>query len=171
MIPPRPSHYQARAPSRCRSQLLEQPTKRSQPLSRKLASPCTGTFFHLIHIRFSDYSQRSRYPHHFFIDKYLKRFNIHKEFACAATPVFNAAFNSGFVEGKTQTNTIKDITTETFQFLSQWMHTNSLDVTSLRPEIYTGQKARDDTLNDLTDSHEPYDLLCLWALAGRLLIP
>ena len=48
-----------------------------------------------------------------------KKFIIHKEFACYVSPVFDAAFNSNFVEGQTQTYKLDDTTPRAFQPLTQ----------------------------------------------------
>lgn len=63
-----------------------------------------------------------------------KTYLIHKEYACKASSVFNAAFNSPFIEGRTQTYKLEDTSSNTFKFISQWMYSGSLTVLTEQSE-------------------------------------
>lgn len=99
--------------------------------------------------------------------------------------VLDAAFNSGFVEGQTQTYTLDDIGPRAFRLLVQWLYTQKLGVSI---EMY--EEAGDDEdpvelsetadLEELDENLEPSnpyatlkmscDLVQLWMVADRLLI-
>jgi len=58
----------------------------------------------------------------FYIGEDAKVFVVHKEFACHYSPVLRAAFNSNFMEGKTQTYTLKGTTEELFRLFVDWLY-------------------------------------------------
>jgi hypothetical protein len=60
---------------------------------------------------------------------------VHKEFACFASPVFDAAFNSNFIEGQTQTYKLDDTTSRAFRLLTQWLYFEKLKITCPRPSV------------------------------------
>jgi hypothetical protein len=90
-----------------------------------------------------------------------KKFIVHKEIACRHSGVFDAAFNSEFIEGQTQTYRLEDTSEEVFRMLVQWMYGKQLDLISLEGKVVIVKE-------DLTqDMH----LAELWVLADRLGMP
>ncbi|TVY50181.1 hypothetical protein LCER1_G009005, partial [Lachnellula cervina] len=57
-----------------------------------------------------------------------EKFIVHKAFACHYSPVFKAAFDSGFIEGQTQTYKLDDIEPKVVQVLVQWVYTQKIDI-------------------------------------------
>lgn len=78
------------------------------------------------------------------------KFSIHKEFACRYSPVFNAAFNSGFIEGQTLEYRLDDVGETEIRMLIQWIYTQMICCRS--------------------DGDEYLQLVKLWVLADRLCI-
>jgi hypothetical protein len=54
-----------------------------------------------------------------------------KEVACYYSPVFDAAFNSNFIEGQTQTCSLKDTSEGVFSLLLQWIYGQKVHVRGL----------------------------------------
>lgn len=54
-------------------------------------------------------------------DPSTNKFRIHREFACHHSPVFKAAFNSDFQEGKSQIYILEDPIEGAVQLLVQWL--------------------------------------------------
>src|ERR1700742_1837678 len=90
-----------------------------------------------------------------------KMFLINKEFACHASPAFDAAFNSNFIEGQTQTYKLDDTTTRAFQLLTQWMYFQKITISQLEDEFEL--KEIDDVGNK-----EDLALVELWVLTDKL---
>jgi hypothetical protein len=86
----------------------------------------------------------------------LKKFIVHKEFACYYSPVFKAAFNSDFYEGQTQTYRIFDTPESAVCLLVHWLYTQKVDLAQI-----------DGSQNNILASDL---LICLWILADKLLI-
>lgn len=55
-------------------------------------------------------------------------FMVHKEFACYYSPVFDAAFNSNFIEGQSQIYILDDTTEGAFRLLIQWIYGQKLHI-------------------------------------------
>ncbi|TVY32908.1 hypothetical protein LOCC1_G007719 [Lachnellula occidentalis] len=91
------------------------------------------------------------------VDVKPKTFIVHKEIACYHSPVLNAAFNSDFIEGQTQTYTLDDISEGAFKLLVQWLYSQKLVLP--RPPM----------ANELCILYT--DLVMLWVLADKLDIP
>lgn len=72
---------------------------------------------------------------------------------CFHSPVLNAALNGSFLEGATQTYTLDDVSEEVFGLLSEWVYT---------------QKLEGDFGGKIV---AVANLIRLWILAGKLLIP
>lgn len=53
---------------------------------------------------------------------------VHKEFAIYHSPVLKAAFNSNFIEGKTQEYGLHDINEEVARLLTTWLYTQKVEV-------------------------------------------
>jgi len=88
----------------------------------------------------------------------VKKFVLHKDFACYYSPVFKAAFNGNFIEGQTQEYHLEDVSEETAQFLVQWIYHQTLTIAQLdNGGAYIRKEWR--------------DLVHLWVLADKLLIP
>ena len=87
------------------------------------------------------------------------KFIVHKKFACDASPVLNAAFNSSFVEGQTQEYALTDTTKGAVSLFAEWIYTRNIVV--LLPE----------NAEDLNVHKTQADLLNLWILADKLLVP
>ena len=90
------------------------------------------------------------------------------EFVCHHSPVLNAAFNSNFIEGETQTYRLEEIRTSAFRLLVQWFYNEEFDI------------FKEDDLDCANDEHDPeieklwadqdLDLVQLWIVADKLLI-
>jgi hypothetical protein len=97
---------------------------------------------------------------------------VHKEFACHASPIFEAAFNSNFIEGQTQIYKLGDTTPRAFQLLTQWMYFQTCNISQLGngtgrqgPDLsYPKQKTSEDLEEDKA-------LFELWVLADKLRMP
>jgi hypothetical protein len=90
-----------------------------------------------------------------------KKFIVHKEFACHYSQVLNAAFNSQFIEGQTQTYRLKDTTEGTFRLFVQWLYYQQLELLQLQG---------DDVDNNIAND-EDKSLFGLWILADKLGAP
>ncbi|TVY83280.1 hypothetical protein LSUE1_G007644 [Lachnellula suecica] len=97
--------------------------------------------------------------------KNAKKFLVHKEFACHYSPVFKAAFNSEFIEGKTGMYKLDDVDPEAVKLLVRWMYTKKLTITV--DDIET-EKTEEEI-----ETFELFEELAvkLWILAERLLMP
>ncbi|CZT01252.1 uncharacterized protein RAG0_08989 [Rhynchosporium agropyri] len=54
-------------------------------------------------------------------------FLIHKNFACAHSPLFNAASESELIEGSTQNMQLEDIDPQVFGLLVDWLHNKEIN--------------------------------------------
>ncbi|TVY41602.1 hypothetical protein LOCC1_G007766 [Lachnellula occidentalis] len=101
----------------------------------------------------------------------LTEFVVHKEFACHYSPVLKAAFESEFIEGQTQTYTLDDTTEGAFRMLVQWLYTQK--VTSELRDDSSSKPC--DGINDPKQreiaARDTEDLVTLWVLAGKLIMP
>jgi hypothetical protein len=86
----------------------------------------------------------------------LKKFIVHKEFATHYSPVFEAAFNSEFYEGQTQTYRIFDTPESAVCLLVHWLYTQKVDLAQI-----------EDSQVNMSASDL---LICLWILADKLII-
>ena len=57
-----------------------------------------------------------------------EKFIVHKSFACHYSPVFKAAFESGFIEGQTQTYKFDDVEGGVVQLLVKWLYTQEFTI-------------------------------------------
>lgn len=99
-------------------------------------------------------------------DADLRKFSVHKEFACHYLPVLKAAFNSDFIEGPTQTYKFQDTSDGAVRLLLQWLYTQKLDILQLGD----GTTTLADVQPELK-TKEDMSLAELWVLAEKLLIP
>ncbi|KAG4424720.1 hypothetical protein IFR04_002068 [Cadophora malorum] len=100
------------------------------------------------------------------------KFVVHREFACYHSKVLNAAFNSNFIEGQTQTYQLEDTTPGTFKLLVQWLYTQKLKISQLTcPEQFGGLAEKVDRDADVCWYEEDMNLARLWVLADRLGMP
>jgi hypothetical protein len=83
-----------------------------------------------------------------------KEFVVHKSFACHASPVLRAAFNSDFVEGQTQRYALEDTTEDTFRLFSEWIYTQNI--------YWDGESMETPASSSLPR---------VWVLAEKLLVP
>ncbi|KAH8590766.1 hypothetical protein B0O99DRAFT_598794 [Bisporella sp. PMI_857] len=83
--------------------------------------------------------------------KSAPKFLVHRSFATHYSTVLKAAFESDFVEGKTQTYRFSDASKEVLELLTHWFYTQDLD------------------LND--EAVQVHNLCKLWVLADEYLIP
>ncbi|KAK0100235.1 hypothetical protein ONS95_008199 [Cadophora gregata] len=88
----------------------------------------------------------------FIIGPLKRRVQLHKKFVCHHSPILEAAFSSGFLEGSTQTYELDNVTESTFALFCQWIYTQKMDSTS-------------------TVKLKSLDLVGLWVLADKFLIP
>jgi hypothetical protein len=86
------------------------------------------------------------------------KFIVHKEIACYHSKVFNAAFNSEFIEGQTQTYRLEDTSEEAFRLLVQWLYAQKLDLLPSKAKKFFSEEALAE------DMH----LAELWVLADKL---
>lgn len=86
---------------------------------------------------------------------------MHKEVACYHSPVFNAAFNSDFIEGQTQTYRLEDTTTRAFKLLVQWLYSQKVQIRQLD---------NDCVYDSMIFTPETLALVELWVLADRISI-
>ncbi|TGO47471.1 hypothetical protein BCON_0276g00110 [Botryotinia convoluta] len=94
-------------------------------------------------------------------------FQVHKQIACEHSEVWNRAFNSPFIEGKTQTYRIEDTGPEVFRLLTQWVYREKFDC------IHLGDldASHGDDLDSMGQCiKEDGILLSLWVLAEKFLI-
>ncbi|KAG4443028.1 hypothetical protein IFR05_001482 [Cadophora sp. M221] len=56
------------------------------------------------------------------------KYIMHKKVVCHYSPVLEAAFKSGFIEGTTQTCKLEDINEETFALFMQWIYTQKIEL-------------------------------------------
>lgn len=84
---------------------------------------------------------------------------VHKDFACHYSPVLKAALNSDFIEGQTQTYTLKEPKETTGRLFVHWLYFQQL----LDRDDWEPMGDEDEDLN-LT-------LIQLYMLADKLLIP
>jgi hypothetical protein len=113
-----------------------------------------------------------------------KNFMVHKEVACRGSPVLEAAFNSTFIEGQTQTYAL-DADKDVCRMFVQWLYTRKVKLlvhhedletwtARLPPPFSEGKCTRcgiDDKEHDDTSTLQNLMLLKLWVLADNLLIP
>jgi hypothetical protein len=90
-----------------------------------------------------------------------KKFIVHKEFACHYSPVLNAAFNSQFIEGQTQTYRLEDTMEGTFRLFVQWLYYQQLELLQLQDGEFDHDLASD----------EDKRLFGLWILTDKLGAP
>jgi hypothetical protein len=90
-------------------------------------------------------------------DSIVTKFIVQEEFACHYSPVLKAAFNSGFIEGQTQTYRLEDTTEGAVQMLVKWICTQRLNVLEF---------------DEMIDGNPRSPCIAsLWVLADKLLIP
>ncbi|KAL2072728.1 hypothetical protein VTL71DRAFT_12071 [Oculimacula yallundae] len=92
-------------------------------------------------------------------------FIVHKEIVCHHSKVLNAAFNSEFVEGLTQTYRLNDFGEGTFKFAIQWMYSQKLNL------LHKDANHASDETTMLEDRKQISDLTELWVLADRIAMP
>lgn len=97
-------------------------------------------------------------------------FIVHKDWACKASPVLAAAFNSEFLEGQTQEYRL-DMSArdgDVVQLLVSWIYTHKLELEPLSAaEVQQAPKAEQIRIRS---RHSSY-LAKLWVLADKLLMP
>jgi hypothetical protein len=89
-----------------------------------------------------------------------KPFKLHTDFACHYSPVFKAAFNSGFIEGQYQEYRLDVDEEEVVRLLVEWFYTQTLNT-----------RQPDEKLDDAATMEEDLILAKLWVLADKLLLP
>jgi hypothetical protein len=55
-------------------------------------------------------------------------FFVHKEVVCHHSKVFQAAFNSVFIEGATQSYRLEDVSPAAFKFMMQWLYSQRFNL-------------------------------------------
>ncbi|TVY47516.1 hypothetical protein LOCC1_G003653 [Lachnellula occidentalis] len=88
----------------------------------------------------------------FIVGLEAQKFTVHKNLAEHYSPFFEKAFNSGFIEGKTQQMVLEDVEPEIFGYMVNWLYTQKI----IHPE---------------DKGIEPVEFAKLWVLAGRFMIP
>lgn len=100
-----------------------------------------------------------------------KTFLVHKEYACYASPVFDAAFNSNFIEGQTQTYKLDDTTPRAFRLLTQWIYLQKLTISQLQGGVENWKQEEFSKDERRAIVQEFMALVELWVLADKLRIP
>jgi hypothetical protein len=95
----------------------------------------------------------------------VKKFVVHKEFACRYSPVLKKAFSSGFVEGQTQTYKLEDTTEFAFRFLTQWFYREKLDL-----DVHKDEISETGADHKIKCAKQGLALVELWTLADLLLV-
>ncbi len=93
--------------------------------------------------------------------------NCFAAFACNASPVLKAAFNSRFQEGETQTYILEDVDAEIFDRLVLWIYTQ----TATFEEINGAEVEPPSKETQASFDEEVLKLLKLWTLGDKLLMP
>lgn len=100
-----------------------------------------------------------------FINVPDETFVIHKAVACYHSRMFEAAFNGPFIEGQSQSITLKELPANwMFGVIQSWMYTGSLDITKDFGGSPGGGK-----ISSLKSN--PIMLLQVWVIADRCIIP
>ncbi|PQE03982.1 hypothetical protein CJF31_00003074 [Rutstroemia sp. NJR-2017a BVV2] len=94
-----------------------------------------------------------------------RHFVVHTEFACKHSSVWKAAFNGGFIEGKTQTYRLEDTTGDAFQFLVQWLYRGRMDLL-----VHGGDDHATKADHRARCGKQDLILAELWILGDRFLI-
>lgn len=100
-------------------------------------------------------------------DDDVETFLVHKEVVCRHSPVLKAAFNSGFIEGQTQTYELSHVNSETAKMLVQWLYAQEVTIKQLKQ----GWKYSEDKIHEDEADLEDTNLVNLWILADELQIP
>jgi hypothetical protein len=82
--------------------------------------------------------------------------------------VLNAAFSSDFEEGRSQTYRFEDIRASAFRLLVQWLYTKKIDT---ERDFNSDSVALEDPEIEKLQTAQDLDLVQLWIVADRLLIP
>ncbi|KAL2068337.1 hypothetical protein VTL71DRAFT_16435 [Oculimacula yallundae] len=83
----------------------------------------------------------------------LEVFSVHKEFACHASPVLEAAFNGSYIEGRTQTYELDDVQPAAFRLFLCWVYSQRVSIHSrLAGEFADNNFAGSDGDTDYIDS-------------------
>jgi hypothetical protein len=92
-------------------------------------------------------------------------FVVHKEWACQASPVLKAAFNSDFIERQTQEYRldVAGIDDDVVHLLVSWIYTRDIDLAYVEVE--------GSFQEDRTFAVHSVCLVKLWVLADKLLMP
>ncbi|CZR51122.1 uncharacterized protein PAC_00997 [Phialocephala subalpina] len=61
------------------------------------------------------------------------KFGVHKDFACHYSPVLEAAFNSDFTEGQTQSYNFPEYEADVIRALVEWIYTQKISGITSRP--------------------------------------
>ena len=83
-----------------------------------------------------------------------RTFTVHKDFATFRSPIFEAAFNSQFLESNTKTMNLDDVDPEVFAMFVQWLYTEKIQ--------FSG---KDDSIDYIATM-----LANLWTLGDRFQI-
>jgi hypothetical protein len=89
------------------------------------------------------------------------KFTAHKEVVCHHAEALNAAFNSTFVEGQTQTYRLEDTSEAAFKLFIQWVYLQKIVLLQLQDGHVEAEEA----------VKEDMALAELWVLADRLCMP
>ena len=97
-------------------------------------------------------------------------FLVHKEHACYYSEVLDKAFNSQFIEGQTQTYTMKDEHPGAFRYLVQWLYQQKINnlITGISVAAELTEEGMICAVNRF--ALQTTDLLRLWILADFLQI-
>ncbi|KAK0100224.1 hypothetical protein ONS95_008189 [Cadophora gregata] len=92
-------------------------------------------------------------------------FIAHKEFVCRHSKVLEAAFNSGFIEGQSQTYRLEDTSPAAFRLLMEWFYLEKLTLLQTSPGYVL------DVTDMQQEFNEDMSLAELWVLAEKFAMP
>ncbi|CZR51137.1 uncharacterized protein PAC_01012 [Phialocephala subalpina] len=91
-------------------------------------------------------------------DDDVETFLVHKEVVCRHSLVLKAAFDSGFIEGQTQTYELSHVNSETAKMLVQWLYAQEVTIKQLKQ----GWKYSEDKIHEAEADLEDTNLVNLW---------
>lgn len=98
-------------------------------------------------------------------------FQVHKEHACHYSPVLDKAFNSLFLEGKTQTYIMPEEHPGAFRHFVQWLYTQKFNPLITESKVSSAKTAEEITTLVDRFAIQTTELLNLWILGQTLQIP
>ncbi|CZT42867.1 uncharacterized protein RSE6_02819 [Rhynchosporium secalis] len=92
---------------------------------------------------------------------------VHKKMACRYSHILETAFDSSFIEGRTQKYELESVTLSAFALLAEWIYTQKIE----RPPSMKCRKTTGDKSSHSIACSTSTDYVALWILAEVLLKP